>query len=126
MSVSRWRWCLADSHEIGEDALQEIELDIDPLPAVVTCMQSLKGDVKLIDDAESNVAALFYGEKGDVEAAFKAAHFVQKGHFYTQRQTALPMECRGLLAEWDEDTEYALCFREPQNSRSSIAGPWPR
>ncbi|MFM1814669.1 MAG: hypothetical protein RLZ98_1364 [Pseudomonadota bacterium] len=95
---------LAESHEVAEDALGEIVLEIDPLPAVVEAKQALKGDVKLIESAESNVAALFYGVKGDVDSAFANAHLIQKGHFKTQRQTALPMECRGLLAEWDEKT----------------------
>ncbi len=93
---------LAETQDIAEDGVQEIILEIDPLPAVVDCAQSFKNDTKLIDEADSNVAALFYGEKGDVEAAFAAAHHIQSGQFKTQRQTALPMECRGLVAEWDE------------------------
>ena len=92
---------LADSHELAEDALQEIALVIESLPAIVDARDSLNGHIKLMDDAESNVAALFFGEKGDVEAAFQTAHHVEKGQFKTQRQTALPMECRGLVAEWD-------------------------
>lgn len=92
---------LADSHELAEDALENILLTIEPLPAIVEARDALTGNIKLMDDADSNVAALFFGEKGDVEAAFKSAHHIEKGQFKTQRQTALPMECRGLVAEWD-------------------------
>lgn len=96
---------LADTPELAEDALAFIELEIDPLPAIVTCQASRHGEIKLIDEAESNVAAIFFGKSGDVDAAFKAAHLVVRDQFATQRQTALPMEPRGLVADWDEKAQ---------------------
>ena len=38
---------------------------------------------------------------GDADAAFKDAPYTRRERFSTQRHTALPMEPRGLLAEWD-------------------------
>ena len=38
---------------------------------------------------------------GDAEAAFKDAPYTRRERFSTQRHTALPMEPRGVLAEWD-------------------------
>ena len=39
--------------------------------------------------------------KGDADAAFREAPYARRERFETQRYTALPMEPRGVLAEWD-------------------------
>ena len=57
--------------------------------------------VLLFEDVKTNTPTVFNADKGDAEAAFAAADYVIRDQFYTQRQTALPMETRGLLAEWD-------------------------
>ncbi|MGE0627145.1 MAG: xanthine dehydrogenase family protein molybdopterin-binding subunit [Hyphomicrobiaceae bacterium] len=94
---------LADSAEIAEDALALIDVDIEPLPAVVEAREAFAGGVRLFEDApDGNITATFFGGDGDVEAALASAHLRLKHAFRTQRQTALPMETRGLLAEWDE------------------------
>ena len=43
----------------------------------------------------------FTGVKGDADAAFRDAAYVRRERFEVQRYTALPMEPRGVLAEWD-------------------------
>jgi aerobic carbon-monoxide dehydrogenase large subunit len=44
---------------------------------------------------------VFTGVKGDAEVAFRDADYVRRDRFIVQRYTALPMEPRGVLAEWD-------------------------
>ena len=44
---------------------------------------------------------VFIGVKGDAEVAFRDADYVRRDRFIVQRYTALPMELRGVLAEWD-------------------------
>src|SRR6266699_3264716 len=39
--------------------------------------------------------------RGDVERAFANAPYVRRERFKVQRHAAVPMEPRGLLAEWD-------------------------
>ncbi len=58
----------------------------------------------LFDCATKNCASVFTASKGNADAAFRTAHYIQRGQFRVQRMTALPMETRGLLAEWDEAT----------------------
>jgi carbon-monoxide dehydrogenase large subunit len=94
---------LADSAEIAEDALGLIDVEIEPLPAVVDARAAMSNAVNLFADTpDGNLTATFTGDIGDCEAAFKSAALVLKHSFKTQRQTALPMETRGLVAEWDE------------------------
>ncbi len=94
---------LADSAEIAEDALALIDVEIDALPAVIDARAAKSNVVNLFEAApDGNLTATFTGDSGDCDAAMKTAGLVLKGSFRTQRQTALPMETRGLLAEWDE------------------------
>ena len=92
---------LADTAGIAEDALGLIEVDIDPLPAVADRRSSAQNASLLFEDKGTNLAIKFHAVRGDAAAAFKDAPYVRRESFRTQRHMALPMEPRGLLAEWD-------------------------
>jgi carbon-monoxide dehydrogenase large subunit len=60
-----------------------------------------------------------------VAAAFAAAACVVRGQFRVQRLSAMPMETRGLLAEWDDATQrltVAGAAKIPFFNRRSMAG----
>ena len=57
--------------------------------------------VILFEAAGSNLANTLTAVRGDAEAAFKTAPYTRRERFKVQRHTAVPMEPRGLLAEWD-------------------------
>lgn len=92
---------VADSRALAEDALEGINVAFEALSAVVD-----RGMVEnaLFDFAEDNVALRYDVGFGDADAAFALADYVRTEHFSVQRHTALPMETRGLLAEWDKST----------------------
>src|ERR1700691_2300893 len=92
---------LADSAGVAEDALGAIEVDIEPLPAVANWQSAAKNETLLFENKDSNVTMKFRAVLGDAAAAFKDAPYTRHESFSTQRHTALPMEPRGLLAEWD-------------------------
>jgi aerobic carbon-monoxide dehydrogenase large subunit len=92
---------LADTAGIAEDALGLIEVDIEALPAVADRHASAQGASLLFEDAGSNLAIKFHAVRGDAATAFRDAPYVRRESFRTQRHMALPMEPRGLLAEWD-------------------------
>jgi carbon-monoxide dehydrogenase large subunit len=92
---------LADSAGIAEDALGVIEVDIEPLPAIANWQSAAKNQTLLFENKSSNVTMKFRAVLGDADAAFKHAPYTRRESFSTQRHTALPMEPRGLLAEWD-------------------------
>jgi carbon-monoxide dehydrogenase large subunit len=92
---------LADSAAVAEDALGLIEVGIEPLPPVADRHVSARNESLLFEDAGSNLAITFHAVRGDAAAAFKDAPYVRRESFRTQRHMALPMEPRGLLAEWD-------------------------
>ena len=92
---------LADSPALAEDGVGAIALNIEELPPVPDRHASGRGDVLLFEEAGTNEAMVFTGVKGDADAAFRDADYVRRERFAVQRYTALPMEPRGVLAEWD-------------------------
>jgi aerobic carbon-monoxide dehydrogenase large subunit len=92
---------LSDSVAIGEDALEQITLDIVPLPVVTDCAAAARGDLLLFESAGTNSAMTFTAACGDVEKAFASAAYVRLEKFRTQRHYGLTMEPRGVLAHWE-------------------------
>ncbi|GAA1288238.1 xanthine dehydrogenase family protein molybdopterin-binding subunit [Saccharothrix xinjiangensis] len=89
----------------AEDAVELIEVEYEPLPAVTTLEQALApGAPRLHEDLPDNVGARAVVEKGDVEAAFARADVVLRESFRFSRQTAAPLETRGVVATWDPVT----------------------
>ena len=91
---------VADSAALAEDALEAIAVDIEPLRAVADRTTARADEVRLFE-RESNVAGMLTALKGEADAAFERAPYVRRERFQVQRFTAVPMEPRGLLAQWD-------------------------
>ena len=79
---------VADTPARALDAAEAITADIEALPPVT-------------DAAAGQCALTVTAIKGDADAAFRNAPYTRKERFRTNRHTAMPMETRGLLAEWD-------------------------
>jgi aerobic carbon-monoxide dehydrogenase large subunit len=92
---------LAETAGAAEDALDAITLAIEPLPPVASSAAASSDHCLLFDAAGSNRALTLTGVRGDAASAFKDAPYVRRETFSVQRHAAVPMEPRGLLAEWD-------------------------
>jgi aerobic carbon-monoxide dehydrogenase large subunit len=92
---------VADSVALAEDALDAIVADIEPLPAVADRDTARNGDILLFEPTGSNLASTITAIRGDADAAFTAAPYTRRELFRVQRHGAVPMEPRGLLADWD-------------------------
>ena len=92
---------VADSAAIAEDALEALQADIEALPAVADWAASLAGDVLLHEEHKTNHALTVSAVSGDANRVFAEAPYTRKERFKVQRHTALPMETRGLLADWN-------------------------
>jgi aerobic carbon-monoxide dehydrogenase large subunit len=93
---------IADTAGIAEDAIGLIDADIEPFPAVSTWQFAAKNEALLFEDKGTNTSMVFRAVLGDAAAAFKDAPYTRRERFSTQRHTALPMEPRGVLAEWND------------------------
>lgn len=92
---------VADTQEIAEDALDYISVEIDPLPAVVSCREFAAAPALLVENTGTNKSVTYTSEKGDARQEFSGC-YRRRERFKTNRHTAVPMETRGLLAEWDD------------------------
>jgi carbon-monoxide dehydrogenase large subunit len=93
---------VAESRYIAEDALDDILVDIDELPAVVDLEGALSADATPVhDDLGSNVAAHARQTKGDYRGAAAKAALVLKRRFHYEHGISSPVETRGVVAQWD-------------------------
>ncbi len=97
---------VASSRYVAEDALDDIFVDYEPLPAVVDLERALSPDAALVhEDVGSNVAAYVPQKKGDYAAARAAADFVLARRFSYDRGASAAIENRGVVAQWDARAE---------------------
>ncbi len=94
---------IADNRYIAEDALELIDVDYEPLPVAIDARRAIESGAGLLHDAvPDNIAAKFQVNVGDIDRALRDADFIVEGEFSVQRHAAVPLENRGLVAEWDE------------------------
>jgi len=94
---------VADSRSIAEDALEAIDVDIQSLPPVADRHAAAADGSLLFEETGSNRAVQYAVRFGDADAAFAKADYTRRESFRCHRITALPIETRGLLADWDAD-----------------------
>jgi aerobic carbon-monoxide dehydrogenase large subunit len=94
---------IAESAAIAEDALEHIDLDIERLPAITNREQVEAAASILFEDHGSNTAITWKAFLGDADAVFKTADYIRRERFQIQRHTAMFMEPRGFVAEWDAE-----------------------
>jgi carbon-monoxide dehydrogenase large subunit len=92
---------VAESAAIAEDAVGAMLVDIESLPVVADRTASEAGTVLLFEEHGTNHCTTLTGVRGDADSAMRAAAYVRRERFRVQRHTAVMMETRGLLAEWD-------------------------
>ena len=97
---------LADNPARAEDALSAINVDIEALEAVSNCSDAILGRSLLFANWNNNKAITYRATRGDIAPAFETSDYVRREHFSTQRQLALPMEPRGILADWNKNDDH--------------------
>jgi CO/xanthine dehydrogenase Mo-binding subunit len=89
----------ADRHKLRE-AVDSIEIEYQPLAAVLTIEESERQDVVVW--GADNVIKSFLLEKGDVASAWTHAAHIVEGEYRTGAQEHLYIENNGVIAEWNE------------------------
>jgi len=97
---------VAESRYLAEDALDDIAVDAEPLPAVVDLENALhEGAPRVHEHLPSNVAAHAIQRKGDYAEAKRRAHRVIKRRFRYDRGASAAIENRAVAAQWDPRAE---------------------
>jgi aerobic carbon-monoxide dehydrogenase large subunit len=106
---------VAESRHQAEDAAELVTLDLEELAAVVDPEAALRPGTPIVHDRfDTNLIGEFSVGKGDAAAALASAPHRLKRRFYHHRYAAVPMECRGVVSEYDRRTDSATIWSSTQ------------
>jgi len=109
----------------GEDAIELVDVDYDPLPAVVSLDDALAGaNGLLFPEAGTNVVCKFGDESALAADLFEGCEVVVSETIRNQRVAPAPMETRGAAAVWGEDGRLTAWIpnQGAQGTKMAIAG----
>ena len=93
---------LAETDSIAHDALELIDVDYEPLPAVIDLEAALSDEVVIHDDIGTNVSytwpLVIEENEGDCQAAMDNSAHVVKERYVQQRLIPMAMEPRAVVA----------------------------
>ncbi|HXW04733.1 MAG TPA: molybdopterin cofactor-binding domain-containing protein [Vicinamibacterales bacterium] len=107
---------VAESEYQAYDAVDLIEVDYEPLPAIVDPRKAAdEGAPQLHGEAPGNVAFHWTVAGGDVDAAFESADVVVRDKIVQQRLIPTAMEPRGAVAQFTPATGELTLWNTTQN-----------
>jgi carbon-monoxide dehydrogenase large subunit len=115
---------VADTLLQAKDAAEAIEVDIDPLPAVIDPREAVRPGAPVIyDEAPNNIALDYhYGDSEKVAAAFAAAAHVTRLELVNSRVVVNAMEPRAALARYEQGRfTLNVCSQGVYGMRANIA-----
>jgi aerobic carbon-monoxide dehydrogenase large subunit len=97
---------VAETRDEAEDAAELVTLDLDALAAVVDPEAALRPGSPVVHDRyDTNLIGAFTVGKGDAAGALAGAPHRLQRRFYHHRYAAVPLECRGVVSEYDRRTD---------------------
>ncbi len=110
---------VAETQAQARDAAEAVEVDYEPLDAVVGSVQALEeGAPKVWPQFDSNLVVHWeYGEKADVEAKLAAAAHRVSIDLVNNRLAVSPMEPRVVSATYDAATDLLTIYSPTQGGR---------
>jgi carbon-monoxide dehydrogenase large subunit len=109
----------------GEDAIELVDVDYEPLPAVVDVNEAKEGKSGLLfPDAGTNVVVKFGDETATDKDLFDGCDVVVSKTIVNQRVAPAPMESRSAAAVWDGDGKLTAWIpnQGAQGTRGAVAG----
>ena len=107
---------IADDPYIAADALEQILVDYEVLPAVIDPYEAMEDGASIIhSDLGSNVALRTINAGGELDAAFAQAEHVVRQTYQVQRLAPAPMEPRGLIADYQADEDLLTVWDSTQH-----------
>ena len=97
---------VATDRYLAEDALDLIQVDYEPLPAVVDVERALDDDAPILhEEVGSNLACHRHIVYGDPDGAFAAAEVVIRERFVFPKYGSTPIETYGIVAMFDRQSQ---------------------
>jgi 2-furoyl-CoA dehydrogenase large subunit len=118
---------LAESRDIARDAAELIEVEYEPLPAVVDTVAAAEPDAPVLhDEVGSNVVWHGVYDYGDIDWAIESAdHVVKIDRLHFHRFSSTPLECNAAVVNWEPGTDMLEIFSNNQMPMfaSLVMGP---
>lgn len=93
---------VASDRYVAEDACERVEIEYEPLPPAIDVESAASAGAPPVH-RPGNVAVRRVIAFGDARGALERAPYILRQRFTVGRRTGLPIETRGLLAEFDAD-----------------------
>ena len=108
---------IAATEAIARDAAELVAVDYEILPAAVTVEAAVRPSAPLVHDGVPNNTSftMRLGNGDAADAAFARAHHVTRLSLNNNRLTAVTMEPRGCIADYDQGTRRYLLYSSTQN-----------
>jgi len=108
---------IAGTEAQARDAAELVSVDYDVLPAVVHAEDAIGPEApRLHEEAANNTSfTMRMGNVDAIDAAFARAHHITRLSLYNNRITAVTMEPRGCIAEYDTGTRRYTLYSSTQN-----------
>jgi carbon-monoxide dehydrogenase large subunit len=108
----------------GQDAADLVEIDYDPLPAVVDLRAAATDEVLLFEEVGTNLALGFGDDEPFDEHLFDGCDVVVTQEIVNQRLAPSPLEARAAAAAWGDDGRVTIfcSTQNAQTSRDEVAG----
>jgi CO/xanthine dehydrogenase Mo-binding subunit len=98
----------AVTEQIALEALERIQVEYEPLPAVFDPLTALQDDAPRVHPPKSNIYATKTIRKGDLEKGFAASDRIFEGRFRTQMVEHASLEPHAAIAQWDPNGRVTL------------------
>ena len=103
---------LAEDAYLAEDAAELVEVEYEELPVVLEARKAIEPDAPQLRDDSGNQAATLSMGFGDIEEAFRGAARVVETEVKIGRHSGVPLETRGLVAEYDAGSDHLTIWGE--------------
>ncbi len=99
----------------ARDALELVELDVEPLPVSIDPEKAAQTEATLLhEDLGDNIGYTYRREGGDVEGSFKQADLVLSETFRIQRLAPIAIESRGVIANYEGPSGFLTVWTSTQ------------
>src|ERR1022692_1142247 len=110
---------IADDPYIAKDACELIDVEYEPLPAIVNPTQALAADAPVIrDDKENQPDNVIYnwevGDREGTDRAFEQADKISRLQLHYPRSHPSPIECCGSIADFNRPTSKLTVYMTSQ------------
>ena len=104
---------VAENRYVAEDAIELVDVDYEPLPAIVDFTRAKDADVLVHLDYANNVAGGMAGAPPD-ENTFSTAEYMVSENVYQHTYVPVPIETRGIVVEWQAASEELTIWASTQ------------